>query len=180
MGGPSCHSCSTPTARTAAASSPPPPPEMAKKGNDHHMEFGNSEGLELLRKSLKHIRAEGSNDNVDEHTHIFVVFGASGDLAKKKIYPTLWAIYKDNLLPPGTKFVGYSRSKISVDDIKERCKPWFKVKEGEEEKAEQFWAANSYVAGGYDQRRDFEMLTQEMERHEKAGKSAANRLFYLA
>ena len=28
--------------------------------------------------------------------HIFVVFGASGDLAKKKIYPTLWALFKEN------------------------------------------------------------------------------------
>ena len=55
----------------------------------------------------------------------------------------------------------------------------FKVKDGEEETAEAFWAANSYVAGGYDQRRDFEMLTQEMARYENASQQA-NRLFYLA
>ena len=61
--------------------------------------------------------------------YTFVVFGASGDLAKKKIYPTLWAIYKENLLPTNVRFVGYSRSKISVDDIRERCKPWFKVRQ---------------------------------------------------
>jgi len=148
-------------------------------------EFGNAEGLELLRKSLKSIRnaaaasvsSEVSADP-DDQTYTFVVFGASGDLAKKKIYPTLWAIYKENLLPPKVRFVGYSRSKISVDDIRERCKPWFKVKEGEEEKAEAFWSCNSYVAGGYDQRRDFEMLTQEMARYENSGQ--ANRLFYLA
>ena len=54
------------------------------------------------------------------------------------------------------------------------------VKDGEEATAEAFWAANSYVAGGYDQRRDFEMLTQEMARYEDAGRQQANRLFYLA
>ena len=53
------------------------------------------------------------------------------------------------------------------------------MKDGEEATAEAFWAANSYVAGGYDQRRDFEMLTQEMARYEDAGQQA-NRLFYLA
>jgi len=153
-------------------------------------EFGNAEGLELLRKSLKSIRqtacgvsttgdTDSSPDPDADQVYTFVVFGASGDLAKKKIYPTLWAIYKENLLPANVRFVGYSRSKISVDDIRERCKPWFKVKEGEEEKAEAFWSCNSYVAGGYDQRRDFEMLTQEMSRYETGGRQA-NRLFYLA
>ena len=59
------------------------------------------------------------------------------------------------------------------------CAVSIQVKEGEEEKAEAFWAANSYVAGGYDQRSDFELLTAEMVRNEKSAKQA-NRLFYLA
>jgi len=159
---------------------------MSSKKSNSEMDFGNSEGLELLRKSLKSIRMTAAeslgkkeDELVQEVVHSLVVFGASGDLAKKKIYPTLWAIYKENLLPSKVNFIGYSRSKISVDVIREKCKPWFPIKEGEEEKAEAFWAANSYVAGGYDQRRDFELLTQEMERLEKSGKHA-NRLFYLA
>jgi glucose-6-phosphate 1-dehydrogenase len=32
-----------------------------------------------------------------------VVLGASGDLAKKKIYPVLWALFRDNLLPSNTR-----------------------------------------------------------------------------
>ena len=62
-----------------------------------------------------------------EPTHIFVIFGASGDLAKKKIYPTLWMLFKNNLLPRYLIFVGYARSKLSIGDIRERCKPWFLV-----------------------------------------------------
>ena len=92
----------------------------------------NLEGLELIRNSLRKIQLDMSPKRGEmpggEPTHIFVVFGASGDLAKKKIYPTLWAIYKSNLLPANTRFIGYSRSKISVADIREKCKPWFKVK----------------------------------------------------
>ena len=34
-----------------------------------------------------------------EAGHTFVVMGASGDLARKKIYPTLWALFRDNLIP---------------------------------------------------------------------------------
>ena len=94
-------------------------------------EEGNLEGLELIRKSLKKIQIDEEKRcgrmSGGDPTHIFVVFGASGDLAKKKIYPTLWNIYKENLLPNNTRFVGYARSKISVIDIREKCKPWFKV-----------------------------------------------------
>ena len=68
---------------------------------------GNLEGLELIRKSLKKIQVDEEKRcgkmSGGEPTHIFVVFGASGDLAKKKIYPTLWAIYKNNLLPSQNK-----------------------------------------------------------------------------
>ena len=92
---------------------------------------GNSEGLELIRKSLKKIQIDEEKRQGKmaggEPSHIFVIFGASGDLAKKKIYPTLWALFKNNLLPRYSRFVGYSRSQISIDDIRERCKPWFLV-----------------------------------------------------
>lgn len=146
-------------------------------------EEGNLEGLELIRKSLKKIQIDEEKRcgrmSGGDPTHIFVVFGASGDLAKKKIYPTLWNIYKENLLPNNTRFVGYARSKISVIDIREKCKPWFKVQEGEEQKADDFWKVNSYVAGSYDQKRDFELLAQECASFEKSG-TPANRLFYLA
>ena len=59
--------------------------------------------------------------------YFLVVFGASGDLAKKKIYPTLWALFKERLLPKQTRIVGYARSKLSVEEIRGKCKPWLKV-----------------------------------------------------
>jgi len=31
------------------------------------------------------------------------------------------------LLPENTRFVGYARSKITINDIRDKCKPWFKV-----------------------------------------------------
>ena len=88
----------------------------------------NKQGLELMIRSLKQIRTTDSQaGSPAEPTHCFVAFGASGDLAKKKIYPTLWALFKSELVPANTKFFGYARSKLSVDDIREKCKPWFKV-----------------------------------------------------
>merc|ERR1712241_389469 len=121
---------------------------------------GNAEGLKILRESLKKVQI--SAEAPADASHVFVVFGASGDLAKKKIYPTLWALFRDKLLPKGTKIFGYARSKMTVAQLREKCVGTVKAKEGEEELLNQFWAANSYVAGSYDTKRDFELLAQEM------------------
>ena len=45
------------------------------------------------------MQIEASPQKGKEAGHVFVVMGASGDLAKKKIYPTLWALFRDNLMP---------------------------------------------------------------------------------
>ena len=89
-----------------------------------------------------------------------VVGGASGDLAKKKIYPTLWALFRDGLMPPGTQIFGYARSKMTVGELRGRCEGTVKAKEGEEAALDSFWASNHYVAGSYDTQRDFEILNQ--------------------
>jgi len=136
---------------------------------------GNAEGLKLLRESLKKVQITA--DAPTDCGHVFVVFGASGDLAKKKIYPTLWALFRDGLMPAGTQIFGYARSKMTVAQLRERCAGTVKCREGEEATLENFWASNSYVAGSYDTQRDFELLHKEMTAVEKGH---ANRLFYLA
>ena len=119
---------------------------------------GNAEGLKILRESLKKVQI--STNIPSDSTHDFVVFGASGDLAKKKIYPTLWALFRDGLMPPGTQIFGYARSKMTVPQLRERCVGTVKCKEGEEEALDRFWNSNHYVAGSYDTQRDFELLNQ--------------------
>lgn len=114
----------------------------------------------------------------EDTPHIFVIFGASGDLARKKIYPTVWWLYRDGLLPKNTTFFGYARSPLTVAQLRVKCHPYMKVRDGEEERCEAFWAANEYVAGAYDQRRDFELLNQELVKNERG--PSGNRLFYLA
>ena len=53
-----------------------------------------------------------------------IVIGASGDLAKKKTYPSLLRLYHDKLLPPSTIIWGYARSNISHADLRNRLKPF--------------------------------------------------------
>ncbi|XP_068388893.1 glucose-6-phosphate 1-dehydrogenase isoform X1 [Eschrichtius robustus] len=111
-------------------------------------------------------------------THIFIIMGASGDLAKKKIYPTIWWLFRDGLLPEDTYIVGYARSRLTVADIREQSEPFFKAAPEEKPKLEEFFARNSYVAGQYDDAASYERLNSHMNALHQGPQ--ANRLFYLA
>jgi len=111
-----------------------------------------------------------------------VVVGASGDLARKKIYPALFALYCQNLLPSRFRIFGFARSSYGTDELRsmiaehltcrytpgETCGP----------RMEAFLSACHYVRGAYDSADAFLDLYTCM-REEEQGRPA-NRLFYLA
>lgn len=113
-----------------------------------------------------------------KNVKIVVLLGASGDLAKKKIYPTLWELFKHNWLPEHTFFVGYARSKLSVEDIRKRVEPYLKVSDAQKEKLEAFWSVNSYVAGGYEDPEGYKTLDAHIKQRETTHSN--DRMFYLA
>ncbi|CAB1330168.1 unnamed protein product [Coregonus sp. 'balchen'] len=111
-----------------------------------------SEVFGQLRRELSH-----SSDS-----HIFIILGASGDLAKKKIYPTLWWLFRDGLLPEETHFVGFARSKLTMEDIRTACLPHMKVGDGESEHLAAFFSRNSYLSGSYDEEDSFSELNAHL------------------
>ena len=46
-------------------------------------------------------------------SHIFVIFGASGDLTRRKLVPALYSLYVQHLLPEKFALLGVSRSSYS-------------------------------------------------------------------
>lgn len=115
--------------------------------------------------------------------YVFVVFGASGDLAKKKVYPTLWTLFRDNLLPKETFVIGYARSDRTIDQLRSDVSKYVKLdSSGKHDQLWQtFWAINYYVKGSYDKGEDFKSLNDQITslQREKNDKTV-NRLFYLA
>ncbi|KAK4324918.1 hypothetical protein Pmani_004478 [Petrolisthes manimaculis] len=132
---------------------------------------------DLLRQSLKSCQTPGETNFEASAPHVFVIMGASGDLAKKKIYPSVWWLYRDRLIPENTMFVGFARSDLTMKEIRDKCQPYMEVKEAEQERYEQFWELNCYVRGSNDTQRDFELLNQKIT---EVGTDRANRIFHLA
>ncbi|XP_034732917.1 glucose-6-phosphate 1-dehydrogenase-like [Etheostoma cragini] len=132
-----------------------------------------SEVFGQLRRELY-----GEELSSPSNAHIFIILGASGDLAKKKIYPTLWWLFRDGLLPDDTYFVGFARTKLTVEDIKTVCLPHMKVTVEESERLSAFFSKNSYLSGWYDDDGSFAQLAAHLL--SLPGGADANRLFYLA
>lgn len=55
-----------------------------------------------------------------------VIFGASGDLTKRKLIPALYELFTRNQLPDGTFVVGTSRTAMSDEAFREAMRPWVK------------------------------------------------------
>ncbi|XP_051279983.1 glucose-6-phosphate 1-dehydrogenase isoform X2 [Dicentrarchus labrax] len=132
-----------------------------------------SEVFGELRKEL-HEDEEFHQSDV----HVFIIMGASGDLAKKKIYPTLWWLFRDGLLPENTYFVGFARSDLTVDAIRASCMPYMKVTDTETERLSAFFSRNTYISGKYADDSSFSKLNTHIL--SLPGGPEANRLFYLA
>ena len=49
-----------------------------------------------------------------------VIFGASGDLTKRKLVPALFRLYQEKLLPEQFAIVGISRSAMSHEEFRQR------------------------------------------------------------
>jgi glucose-6-phosphate 1-dehydrogenase len=52
------------------------------------------------------------------------ILGASGDLAKKKTYPSLLSLFLSGLLPHDTIIYGYARSSISDEAFRDKLRPF--------------------------------------------------------
>ncbi|HVJ22073.1 MAG TPA: glucose-6-phosphate dehydrogenase [Polyangiaceae bacterium] len=109
----------------------------------------------------------------DRNSDAFVLFGATGDLAFKKIFPALhWMIKRGN---PGFPIIGVSRGGSSLEKLRERAKESIaEFGGGVDEKAFGILANNlSYIDGDYRTKDLFDKMRAALG-------SAKRPLYYLS
>ncbi|MDY3973967.1 MAG: glucose-6-phosphate dehydrogenase [Veillonella caviae] len=106
-----------------------------------------------------------------------VIFGASGDLTKRKLLPAIFALYKRNLLPEQFAVVGVARTEMSNEEFQEEVRQSLN---GEGSLDESFIERFSYVAGQYTEPDTFARLDEELDRVTGQHGTEHNALFYLA
>ena len=114
----------------------------------------------------------------------FVLFGATGDLAKRKIYPALYNLYRDQKLPKQISVIGLGRRQVSHVDFQERIKESIETfsrhrEEGTPE-LEVFLDNFRYCPLDVSKPEDYERLLQVVREREEELHIKGNRMFYLS
>jgi len=114
---------------------------------------------------------------------ILVVFGIAGDLATRKIIPSLWRLFEQGLLEDHFSVIGFSRGDVSSSKFKSAIASAVRNKSNLEVRDEQlsrFVKLFSYHMGKFEDVMAFRTLVQSIEALEKSWGVCANKLFYLA
>src|SRR6185436_16096715 len=109
-----------------------------------------------------------------------VVFGATGDLAHKKLFPALCRISASKALHPRTAILGTARRAMSADAFKKEMGASVVEQGIVAREWERFAERVDYVAGEFDDPTSYQALRQHLETIEKERGLPGNRLLYLA
>jgi len=131
--------------------------------------------------SPEELKAAQSAERIPEPTAV-VIFGASGDLTKRKLLPALYHLEQSGLLPAEFSVVGVARRPLQDEfrkDMREGILQFGGVKEGDS-KLDEFMAKVSYHAMNFDDAEGYGKLKTLLESIDEKQGTKGNRLFYLA
>jgi glucose-6-phosphate 1-dehydrogenase len=114
---------------------------------------------------------------------VLVIFGASGDLTKRKIFPALYALAYRRLLPEQFGVVGVARSELIDEQFVEKMER--AVREfGRDEFRDDVWQrlaeATRYIAADIADAESLERLDRCLASLDEERGTRGNRLYYLA
>ncbi len=81
-----------------------------------------------------------------------VIFGASGDLTKRKLLPAFWSLFVQGLLPKGFAITGYARTEMTDDEFREQARESVKLygrRTPDDEAWREFAERLSYLPGEF-------------------------------
>jgi len=113
-----------------------------------------------------------------------VIFGANGDLTKRKLIPALYRLAYDRRLAAGFAVIGTSRTALSDDQFRDKMLEAVKQFSEDTEFDEDVWKAFAaglyYVAGDIDDAAFYEKLAAKLKQVDGERATGGNALFYLS
>src|SRR6267142_603501 len=114
---------------------------------------------------------------------VMVIFGASGDLTKRKLIPALYNLAKDNYLPRNFAVVGVARTPMSDEQFREKISKDMKELYSEaldEEAWKEFVGRLHYLAGSATEETAYTQLAELLTKIDSESHTGGNYFFYLA
>lgn len=114
----------------------------------------------------------------------FVLFGATGDLAKRKIYPALYNLFLEKKLPPSFHVIGLGRRELSDEafqaSVEQSLTRFSRRAANDSQVVSSFISAFRYNVLDIGRKEDYTKLLQRIEQREKELSLTPNRMFYLS
>jgi glucose-6-phosphate 1-dehydrogenase len=117
------------------------------------------------------------------HPTTLVIFGATGDLAHRKLLPAIYNLAHEGALPESFNLIGVSRSEMSDDEYRKVAREAIQEhsrRKPDEQVLSKLLEHVRYVSGTFDVDPVFERLKDELGTFDEEAGIAFNRIFYLA
>jgi glucose-6-phosphate 1-dehydrogenase len=112
-----------------------------------------------------------------------VIFGATGDLARRKLLPALYNLAHDGALPERFNLVGVSRKEKAHEDYRAECEEAirsFSRRAPDENVLAGLLEHVKYVPGTFDEESVYERIEEILDDFEEQAGEPLNRAFYLS
>src|SRR6266498_5126215 len=114
---------------------------------------------------------------------IMVIFGAAGDLTKRKLIPALYNLKKSNLLSDNFAVIGVARAEMNDHEFRQRINNEMREFATEDIQPEVWqWLEERlyYLSGDFGDQQTFARLKEMMARIDSERNTEGNYFFYLA
>lgn len=110
---------------------------------------------------------------------VMVIFGATGDLAKKKLFPALFRLFQHKQLGPNFFIIGFARRPLTNLEFREEVRSILFLKKEEKKDLERFLSRLYYQQGLFEEEVGYRQLIKFIHTFDTAG-DLTKRIFYLA
>lgn len=119
---------------------------------------------------------------MDKDSFIYVIFGASGDLAKRKLVPAIYSLYVQNLLPENFTLLGVARTGLTDEQFRLRMTAALEQynETDNNERIKEFASRLFYSTLQYDDKQSYEMLKESLASLRKLNNLSDNIVYYLS
>lgn len=117
---------------------------------------------------------------ITEKPVTIVIVGATGDLAQKKLFPSLFNLYKKGLLPEGSSIIAFSRRPWTDNDFRDYVQASFADKKVGKKLFKTFLNRISYHEGYFEDQAAFDRLVTRLEECDIRVQTYTNKYIYLS
>src|SRR3954462_5179703 len=117
------------------------------------------------------------------HPTTLVIFGAPGDLSKRKLLPAIYNLAHEGALPERFNLIGSSRSAMSDDDFRNLARESIKEfsrRPPDDKVLDRLLENAEYVSGSFDDDSVYERIKKDANEFDDQAGIKFNRVFYLS